>query len=438
MATTVSAKDSPAVVTISETGAPGDKGETGENGTGLNNVRKSLLDNPLLHILKTNQLTDVIAPTSMDSDLTWTRATTATYIDRYGAVQTAAINEPRQEAEGWLIEGASTNATLRSEEFDLAAWTKAGTLTVTPNTIAAPDGQVTADTITCTDVNIENLLMQATSFVDSGQTITMSYFVKGGTVNEINLRTLTLSGGVVQDYASRFNTSTGVFSSVSPNHKVSVIALSGGWFRIAATITANNTGNTQYQTRCGLNQQGFAYIWGAQTEESGLSSYIPTSTSSVTRSSDNLSCIVLNNLPSKTDDTSIVFSVKSKHLSGFHNFISVDLSAIDTLRVTHTSESTIAFKHGSASSTAITDYNGGKTSLAMVFGYSDNLLTVYQDGVEKSQVDAGIQYDVIPSNIISFGSRQENGSRFMYGHLSDIRIYDFALNASEVNFLNGD
>ncbi len=41
--------------------------------------------------------------------LTFSRATTATYIDKSGLLQTAAINEPRFEKEGLLIEGQSTN-----------------------------------------------------------------------------------------------------------------------------------------------------------------------------------------------------------------------------------------------------------------------------------------------------------------------------------------
>ena len=79
MATTVTAQNNAPQVLISENGAVGDKGSPGTNGTGLNNVRLSKLNNPLLHIFKTNQLTSVIAPNNQDSDLTWDRATTATY-----------------------------------------------------------------------------------------------------------------------------------------------------------------------------------------------------------------------------------------------------------------------------------------------------------------------------------------------------------------------
>lgn len=45
------------------------------------------------------------------------RATTATYIDKSGALKTAAINEPRFEKEGLLLEGQSTNLFTKSEVF---------------------------------------------------------------------------------------------------------------------------------------------------------------------------------------------------------------------------------------------------------------------------------------------------------------------------------
>ncbi|HGP0311685.1 TPA: hypothetical protein ACLE2D_002416 [Citrobacter freundii] len=46
--------------------------------------------------------------------MTFTRSTIATYIDKSGVLKTAAVNEPRFESEGLLIEGQSTNMALYS------------------------------------------------------------------------------------------------------------------------------------------------------------------------------------------------------------------------------------------------------------------------------------------------------------------------------------
>lgn len=53
----------------------------------------------------------------------FSRSTTATYIDKTGELKTAAINEPRFELEGLLIEGQSTNYIPRSENYDSYAKT---------------------------------------------------------------------------------------------------------------------------------------------------------------------------------------------------------------------------------------------------------------------------------------------------------------------------
>ncbi|PWR17477.1 phage head spike fiber domain-containing protein, partial [Zavarzinia aquatilis] len=87
----------------------------------------------------------------IDPRLSFTRASTGTYIDRDGVLKTAQVNEPRigydpltRERRGLLIEGARTNLALRSEALDNAAWTKSA-CTVTANAAAAPQGTMIAD-----------------------------------------------------------------------------------------------------------------------------------------------------------------------------------------------------------------------------------------------------------------------------------------------------
>ena len=58
------------------------------------------INNPLVHIPLKNSLDMLIGAGSV----TLTRSTTATFIDRYGIVQSAAIDEARFEKEGLLLE----------------------------------------------------------------------------------------------------------------------------------------------------------------------------------------------------------------------------------------------------------------------------------------------------------------------------------------------
>lgn len=54
---------------------------------------------------------------------TFTRASTATYVDKSGVLQTAAINEPRFEKEGLLIEAQSTNM-MASSNPQASPWSR--------------------------------------------------------------------------------------------------------------------------------------------------------------------------------------------------------------------------------------------------------------------------------------------------------------------------
>lgn len=69
------------------------------------------------------------------------RPSTATYIDKMGVLRTAAIDEPRIQSCGLLLEGAATNLIVSSNDFT-NHWS--GSTTVTPNYAQSPDGTTNA------------------------------------------------------------------------------------------------------------------------------------------------------------------------------------------------------------------------------------------------------------------------------------------------------
>ena len=87
----------------------------------------------------------------LDSRVTFTRASTGTYVGSDGLIKTAASGEARfdhdpetGESLGLLVEESRTNLLRYSEEFNNAPWRKYNT-TVSSNTATAPDGTSTAD-----------------------------------------------------------------------------------------------------------------------------------------------------------------------------------------------------------------------------------------------------------------------------------------------------
>ena len=100
----ISATDTPVTVTISEKGIQGDAGIPGVDGAGFNQVRKSLIDNPLCYLYKKNNLVNRLKNT-----LTVARTVGGSYTDIYGDVQFATADEPREEVRGWLLTSDETH-----------------------------------------------------------------------------------------------------------------------------------------------------------------------------------------------------------------------------------------------------------------------------------------------------------------------------------------
>ena len=235
----------------------------------------------------------------------YTPTTTAPITNYIPALQTAAAGVPRfehnpvtGESLGLEIEEQRTNLLTYSEQFDNAAWTKEQ-LTVTPNTLIAPDGTLSADKLVESTANSSRNIRQAVTGITSGSTLTVSAFIKAAERTLCSLyindnasasnrvqATFDLSLGTTYS-ASNFGTFTGATSSITP--------VGNGWYR--CTLSGVATGVTAVQGRIYIGTSTYTgngtsgiYIWGAQLEAGAFpTSYIPTVASQVTRSADSAS-----------------------------------------------------------------------------------------------------------------------------------------------------
>lgn len=233
----------------------------------------------------------------LDARVTVTRAlNTATAVNSSGFVATVNANLPRFDYDpttlapkGLLIEEARTNSVLRSEQFNDPAWTT-GDASISANAVNGPDGNLTAD----------KLVEAATSGVHNvGQIVTVlnatvytaSFYVKAAERTFIALYAGNPGQGTI------FNLSNGTVHGplVAPPTSSSITDAGNGWYRITITYTSvaiatapslylcDNTGQFVY---AGDGTSG-AYVWGAQLEAGAFAtSYIPTTTISLTRNDD--------------------------------------------------------------------------------------------------------------------------------------------------------
>jgi hypothetical protein len=217
----------------------------------------------------------------------------------YVPTTSAAAGALRRGDRGVLIEGSRTNLLLRSQEFG-TTWTAQRT-TVTANTIAAPDGTTTADTVLETVDNGSHGVFQAITKAASSITYALSCHIKpngrdwailqldsAGETNRVRVWfDLTGSGSVGSNVAG----GTG-FSFVS----ASIQALANGWYRCVAVITGDtNTTHTSHVrpatadttvSYAGDITKGL-YLWGAQLEAASFaSSYVKSEAAASTRAAD--------------------------------------------------------------------------------------------------------------------------------------------------------
>jgi len=248
---------------------------------------------------------------SVTSLLSDTRASNGYASDTAGALRLFGNDTLRITNLGLLIEEARTNVALQSQTFDNANWSKSNGA-VSANTTIAPDNTATADTFTGNAAGSNTYGVFKSFTLGSGTTAAYSIYVKPGTSSFIAIAIAVSAGNyftAVFDLTACGNaasqTSTGGTSGTISSSSSSTAA--GGFCRImvVGAVTGANpvfnieqavgaTGNTFNTAGDVTNapQSKTSILWGAQEEAGSFpTSYIPTTTVSVTRAADVISLI---------------------------------------------------------------------------------------------------------------------------------------------------
>jgi hypothetical protein len=250
-----------------------------------------------LRFADNKSLTDAVTGQSL---VTFTRASSGTYVGSDGVLRTSTTNEPRfdhnpttGESLGLLVEETRTNNLLQSQNFS-ATWTVNAATVGTA--IAAPDGTTTAQKIEENSTTDQHRVTQTSAGGATTSAVCLSVFAKAAERTKIRVAFTTLSfwtggGGaaVIFDLAA----GTAATDSSTPT-AFGITPYPNGWYRCfivgtpisSITPVANVFLYTTTTSYAGTTGNG-VYLWGAQLEAGAFpTSYIPTTTATVTRSAD--------------------------------------------------------------------------------------------------------------------------------------------------------
>ncbi|NWN25613.1 phage tail protein [Escherichia marmotae] len=381
-----------------------------------------------------------------DKIVKFKRASKATYINKSGVLTEAAIDEPRFERDGLLIEGQRTNFFPNST--DPSKWNKSTSLDVTEtgtDSFGFNYGRfVVQDSIVGTSKAHTIIgLYSSTGGVDTSgdeKYVTISCRVKSE-VDNIAVRILFehYDGDVRTSIgAASLNLTTRIISKTGQTSRVTARSVKDdatGWIFFEATLKADTTENTvggfvQYSPDTGqmVASGDCLDVTTPQIEAgTGASSFIVTGAAPVTRASDIVTVPIKNNL------YNLPFTVLCEVHKNWYKTPNAAPRVFDTGG--HQTGAAIILGFGSSA-----DYDGfpycdigganrrinENASLEkMVMGMrvkSDQSTCAVSNGRISSETKTTWSY-IQNSAIIRIGGQTTAGLRHLFGHVRDFRIW---------------
>jgi len=373
---------------------------------------------------KTGKLYTPLATTSggvvlgASGDFNVTRATTATRINASGFIEVVASGIPRLDyplgggCPALLVEPSGTNALSYSEEFDNAAWGKSA-MTVSTGTTAlftAPDGTTNADKIIATSGNVAHNINRSGI---ASAAYTFSVFAKAG---EESVISLWLRGASVR---AEFNLVSGTVSNITTT-SARIENYGNGWYR--CTVYDSTAGTTAHvygrggAAYAGNGSDGF-YLWGAQLETGSVAtSYIPTTTGSVTRNADVISVSgAVSGVIGQSEGT-LYAEVDIRAFANLGVFLSISNGGgNDRIEIYKNTDSKIYFDRVSATqgggSTTVSSNALTAGTFKVAVAYKSGDTTMYINGTQIGTIQTAT-FTFLPITKITIGTNRADISQF--------------------------
>lgn len=180
--------------------------------------------------------------------------------------------------EAGVLDYANENTAIQTQTFDNASWTK-GNATVTADSIAAPDGTTTADSLVEDGTaGVSHLVSQ--SQATTGTIQTFSVYLKASSRTWAAIQLGSFAAG-----SAFFNLSDCTVGTVVAGTTARAQTIGNGWCRVMVTNFPANANNAIYAASADNtvtytgNSSTAIYMWGAQVQ-AGLAAkaYLPVTT----------------------------------------------------------------------------------------------------------------------------------------------------------------
>lgn len=399
---------------------------------------------------------DNVVQVASDKQVNFSRASTATYINKSGELKTAEINEPRFECDGLLIEGQRTN--FFQDSTDPSKWNKSTSLDVTEtgaDSFGFNYGRfVVQDSIVGTSKahTIIGLYSSAGGVDTSGDEkhVTISCRVKSE-VDNIAVRILFehYDGEVRTSIgAANLNLTTRIISKTGQTSRVTARSVKDdatGWIFFEATLKADTTENTvggfvQYSPDTGqmVTSGDYLDVTTPQIEAgTGASSFIVTGTAPATRASDMVTVPIKNNL------YNLPFTVLCEVHKNWYKTPNVAPRVFDTGG--HQTGAGIVMGFGSSGgydgfpycdiggSDRRINENAGLEKMVMGMRVkADQLTCAISNGRISSEIKTTWTY-IQSSATIRIGGQTTTGQRHLFGHIRNFRVWHKALTDAQLS-----
>ena len=349
------------------------------------------------------------------------RDSIATRVNKEGLIEVVGKDKLRidytDSAKGVaLLENSSTNLITYSEDFSQSVWQKnsvgsASAPIIASNFAVSPDGTQNATRVQFNisgSTSSDRSSLESVFALDGSSSYTLSFYIKSNT-------------GVNQNLSVWLN-------SVYGNN----ITVTNEWVRVEQTFSSNSTFNRGFGLAASgdIQQSVDVLIFGFQLEQGNLSSYIPTSGSSVQRQADVVSGS--GNSEVFNDSEGVLFADVGSFV-GADNYRQItisDGSINNYILIGLRNDTGNIYFDSPFSSTFITDVKPINSFAKCAFKYKVNDFSFWLNGFKvgvDTTASVPVGLDTLNFDII--------GVNDFYGKTKELGYYDEVLTDEELEYM---